>query len=53
MTQLSLFPPAGAIKGPLPTDVQNEASGLLAELMTVVVEESAEGPAAREGGADE
>jgi hypothetical protein len=52
MTQLSLFPLPGAIKGPLPSDVQNEASRLFAELWTVVVE-SAEGQSAGEGDADE
>jgi hypothetical protein len=53
MTQLSLFPPPGAIKRPLPNDVQNQASRLLAELLTVVVEESAEGQPVREGDSDE
>ena len=53
MTQLSLFPPPGAIRGPLPDEVQNEASRLLAELLTGVVEALAEAQPAREGDADE
>ena len=40
MSPLSLFPPLGAPEQPLPEDVQSAASQLLAELLTVVIEET-------------
>jgi len=40
MRPLSLFPPAGAPEQPLPDEVQSAASQLLAELLTVVIEET-------------
>ena len=39
MNPLSLFPPPGALEKPLPEEVQSAASQLLAELLTVVIEE--------------
>ena len=39
MTQLSLFPPPGAVTKPLSDDVLMTARSLLAELLVVVVEE--------------
>ena len=39
MNPLSLFPPPGALETPLPEEVQSAASQLLAELLTVVIEE--------------
>jgi hypothetical protein len=39
MNQLSLFPPPGTPVKPLPEEVQSKASQLLAELLTVVIEE--------------
>ena len=40
MSPLSLFPPPGAPEQPLPEEVQSAASRLLAELLTVVIEEA-------------
>ena len=40
MSPLSLFPLPGAPEKPLPEDVQSAASQLLAELLTVVIEET-------------
>jgi len=40
MNLLSLFPPPGAVEKPLPEDVQRAASQLLAEMLTVVIEET-------------
>jgi hypothetical protein len=40
MSPLSLFPPPGAPEKPLPEDVQHAASQLLAELLTLVIEET-------------
>jgi hypothetical protein len=40
MSPLSLFPPPGAPEKPLPEDVQRAASQLLAELLTMVIEET-------------
>ena len=39
MNPLSLFPPPGALEKPLPEEAQSAASQLLAELLTVVIEE--------------
>jgi hypothetical protein len=40
MRPLRLFPPPGAPENPLPEDVQSAASQLLADLLTVVIEET-------------
>jgi hypothetical protein len=40
MSPLSLFPPLGAPEKPLPEDVQSAASQLLAEMLTVVIEDA-------------
>ena len=40
MSPLSLFPPPGVPEKPLPEDVQSAASQLLADLLTVVIEET-------------
>jgi hypothetical protein len=40
MSPLTLFPPPGAPEQPLPEDVQSAASQVLAELLTMVIEET-------------
>lgn len=53
MEQFHLFPPLGVIKERLPDDVLSEAQGLLAELLTEVVEPSTDKQPSLEGNADE
>jgi hypothetical protein len=53
MTQLSLFPPPGAIKEPLPNEVLLVARELLAELLVVVVENTIAQEPIGMGGTDE
>jgi hypothetical protein len=42
MSPLSLFPPPGTPEKPLPEDAQIAASRMLAELLTVVIEETSQ-----------
>jgi hypothetical protein len=53
MEQLRLFRPPGAVTQPLPQEVLREACECLAELLTVVLEESVGEHALDEGETDE
>ncbi len=51
--QLRLIPPSGAIARPLPEDIRKEAAELLAELLTVILDEIVSSQPTQTGEEDE